>query len=151
MLDPSPARPLAADLLRNVTWLTPNETETACCVPKMEIASSQPDTTEIIDALLKRCDGVVLKMGSRGAYIASKNGTRHRVNAFRVAAVDTTAAGDSFNGAFAVGLMLGKSPVDAAQFGAAAAAVSVTRAGAQPSMPTIDEVNRMLSHGPVAD
>jgi len=150
MLDPSPARPLTEELIRRVTWLTPNETETACCVPDMEIAGRRPDTPEIIDALLKRSDGVVLKMGSRGAYLATKDGERHRVNAFRVTAVDTTAAGDSFNGAFAVGHMLGKSPVDAAQFAAAAAAISVTRAGAQPSMPTMEEVNLMLTHGAVA-
>jgi len=149
MLDPSPARPLTADLLQKVAWLTPNETEIACCVRKAENAN-QPDAPEIIDALLKQCEGVVLKIGSRGAFIATRDGARHRVNSFRVTAIDTTAAGDSFNGAFAVGLMQGKSPVEAAQFAAAAAAVSVTRAGAQPSMPTLDEANLMLSRGSVA-
>ena len=149
MLDPSPARPLAADLLRNVSWLTPNETEIACCVP--EAKNAQPDAPETIDALLDQCEGVALKMGTRGAYVATKEGAGQHVHAFRVTAVDTTAAGDSFNGAFAVGLMLGKSPVEAAQFAAAAAAVSVTRAGAQPSMPTIDEVRLMLGRGAFAD
>lgn len=150
MLDPSPARPLAADLLRNVTWLTPNETEIACCLLEAKIAS-QPDATKTIDELLKQCEGVVLKMGARGAYVATKEGTRQQVNSFRVNAVDTTAAGDCFNGAFAVGLMLGKSPVEAAQFASAAAAVSVTRPGAQPSMPTMDDVNSMLSRSAGAD
>jgi len=149
MLDPSPARPLREDLLPRVAWLTPNETEIACCVPEARNAN-QPDAPEIIDALLEQCEGVMLKMGSLGALVATRDGTRHRVNAFRVTAIDTTAAGDSFNGAFAVGLMQEKSPVEAAQFAAAAAAVSVTRAGAQPSMPTMDEANLMLSCGSVA-
>ena len=58
---------------------------------------------------------------------------------------------DAFNGAFAVGLMLGRSPLESAQFAAAAGAVSVTRAGAQPSMPTIEEVNLMLARSARAD
>jgi len=149
MLEPRSARPLAADLLQKVAWLTPNETEIACCVPEARNAN-QPDAPEIIAALLKQCEGVVLKMGSRGAFVATRDGARYRVNPFRVTAIDTTAAGDSFNGAFAVGLMHGKPPVEAAQFAAAAAAVSVTRAGAQPSMPTMDETNLMLSRGSVA-
>lgn len=146
ILDPSPARPLAAELLGRVTWLTPNETEIACCLPGAENAT-HPDSPETISALLKQCEGVVLKMGSRGAYIATKDGIRQHMNAFRVTAVDTTAAGDAFNGAFAVSLMLGKSPVEAAQLAVAAAAVSVTRAGAQPSMPTMQEVIQLLSRG----
>ena len=144
ILDPSPARVLPVGLLRNVSWLTPNETEIACCVPDVKFDASRPDAPEVIDALLKQTNGVVIKMGARGAFVATKEGGRHHVNAFRVSAVDTTAAGDAFNGAFAVGLMLGKSPFESARFAAAAAAISVTRAGAQPSMPTMDEVNHML-------
>lgn len=63
-------------------------------------------------------------------------------------AVDTTAAGDAFNGAFAVGLLLGKDPATSARFATAAAALSVTRAGAQPSMPTMADVDRLLSNTP---
>jgi ribokinase len=61
-----------------------------------------------------------------------------------VKALDTTAAGDAFNGGFATGLMLGKSPLESARFAAAVAGVSVTRAGAQPSMPSMDEVNELF-------
>src|SRR5262249_26468475 len=85
ILAPSPARPLAADLLQKVAWLTPNETEIACCVPEAKNAN-QPDAPEIIAVLLKRCEGVVLKMGSRGAFVATRDGARQRVNAFRVIA-----------------------------------------------------------------
>jgi ribokinase len=66
------------------------------------------------------------------------------VPAYKVAAVDTTAAGDAFNGAFAVGLMKGQSPREAAAFACAVAGISVTRHGAQPSMPTLAEVGRFL-------
>src|SRR5262249_11832969 len=116
-----------------------------CCVPEAKDFANHPDASEVVDALLKHSKGIVLKMGSRGAYLATKHGDRHRVNAFPVTPIDTTAAGDSFNGAFAAGLMLGKSPVEAATFAAAAAAVSVTRAGAQPSMPNMEEATLMLS------
>ena len=87
--------------------------------------------------------GVLLKLGSRGAFLAAKDGLRQPVAALRVKAVDTTAAGDAFNGAFAVGWMMGKTPAESAAFAAAASAVSVTRAGAQPSMATIEEVERL--------
>ena len=90
-------------------------------------------------------------MGSRGSYLATKDGFRQHVNVFPVSAVDTTGAGDAFNGAFAVALMLGRSPLESAQFAAAAGAVSVTRAGAQPSMPTMEEVNLMLARSDRTD
>jgi len=152
ILDPAPARPLPPDLLHCVSWLTPNETEIACGVTKVRNPASWPEVSEILDALVQQCGtGVVLKMGLRGSYLATKDGFRQHVNAFPVATVDTTAAGDAFNGAFAVGLMLGKSPLESAQFAAAAAAVSVTRAGAQPSMPTMEEVNLMLPRSPHAN
>jgi ribokinase len=67
-----------------------------------------------------------------------------QLNAIKVNAVDTTAAGDAFNGAFAVGLLLGKNPIESARFAIAAAALSVTRAGAQPSMPVLKEVEQLL-------
>jgi len=152
ILDPAPARALPADLLRSVSWLTPNETEIGCCVTEMRHSSNRRETSEILDALLEQCrDGVVLKMGSRGSYLATKDGFRQHVNAFPVSAVDTTAAGDAFNGAFAVALMLGRSSLGSAQFAVAAAAVSVTRAGAQPSMPTMEEVSLMLTRSARAD
>jgi ribokinase len=70
-----------------------------------------------------------------------------QLDAIEVNAVDTTAAGDAFNGAFAVGLLLGKTPVESARFAIAAAALSVTRAGAQPSMPVLKEVEELLGSG----
>jgi ribokinase len=87
----------------------------------------------------------VLKLGSRGAYLATGDGQPHRLPSFPVHAVDTTAAGDAFNGAFATGLALGKTPAESARFATAAAALSVTRFGAQPSMPSQSEVSDLLA------
>jgi len=146
ILDPAPARALPEDLLHRVSWLTPNETELICCVPEIKHDSSAWEASEAIEFLVKRCDcGLVLKRGSRGAYLATRDGLREDVNAFPVAAVDTTGAGDAFNGAFAVALMLGRSPLESVRFAVAASAVSVTRVGAQPSMPSLEEVNLMFS------
>jgi len=141
ILDPAPARVLPTELLEQVSWLTPNETEIGQCLPETETASGRKNTSEILEALVSLvARGVVLKMGSRGVCVAAKGGVRKQIDAFPVTAVDTTGAGDAFNGAFAVGLMMGKSPLESAQFAVAASAVSVTRAGAQPSMPTMEEV-----------
>jgi sugar/nucleoside kinase (ribokinase family) len=81
--------------------------------------------------------------------ITADKGTRFSHAAFKpwcsnVKAIDTTAAGDAFNGAFATGLMLGKSPAESARFASAAAAISTTRPGAQPSMASLEETEELL-------
>ena len=83
-------------------------------------------------------------MGSQGAYVASAGGAGAFVPAFKVRAVDSTAAGDAFNGGLAVALTQGHDLLAAARFASAVAALSVTRAGAQPSIPTMREVTRFL-------
>lgn len=140
ILDPAPAREVPDTLLKNVAWLTPNETEAAFYAGPD--AKSPEETAEVL--LAKGCGGVVLKLGSLGAYIRQRGASGTFVPAFVVDAIDSTAAGDAFNGGFATGLLLGKSPVEAAVFAAAVAAISVTRAGAQPSMPTMAEVQAFL-------
>jgi len=143
ILDPAPARPLTAELLQQVSWLTPNETEMLQCSPD---GPRSRDPFDSVEALVKEVGcGVILKMGSRGAYVTTREGVRQQIDAFRVEAVDTTAAGDAFNGAFVVAMMMGKTPIESARFAVAASAVSVTRAGAQPSMATIEEVERFVA------
>jgi ribokinase len=147
MLDPAPARPLPEAILRRVTYLTPNETETAalCRLGDQELTPAMvPDAA---DALLKTgADNVILKLGSRGVLLATRGGVREMVPAFEVRAVDSTAAGDAFNGGMASALMQGQSLHDAVRFGVAVGAVSVTRPGAQPSMPTAAEVAELLDN-----
>jgi ribokinase len=140
MLDPAPAAPLEDAVWQQVAWFTPNETEAALYVGdglKPEDAAQK--------LLAKGLRGVVLKRGAEGAYVAVAGGQAAWVRPFRVEALDTVAAGDCFNGAFAVGLMEGNDPWAAARFASAAAAISVTRRGAQASMPTRNEVERFLA------
>lgn len=148
MLDPAPARSLTPKLLSQVDWFTPNETEAAFFLEALSGDLRESDPAAKARLLIgEGVKGVVLKMGSRGAYLASATGLQETVDAFPVKAVDTTAAGDAFNGAFATGLMLHKGPVESARFAAAAAAISVTRPGAQPSMAKMAEVEELLKRG----
>lgn len=145
ILDPAPARDLPAETFQKLAWFTPNESEAAFYAGNLEGTSGATPPDEIARCILaKGCRGVLLKLGSRGAYLATREQPGKLVPAFPVTAVDSTAAGDAFNGAFSTGLMLGKSPIDSAIFAAAAAAISVTRAGAQPSMPTRAEIEQFL-------
>jgi ribokinase len=145
MLDPAPARALPASLLASVDWLTPNETETMTLLQRGGTELNTTDLEGAAQDLLKQgCRNVILKLGERGCYVALGNGERTQVPAYRVKAVDTTAAGDAFNGAFATALLRGSDPVASVKFASAVAAISVTRHGAQPSMPTEAEVEAFL-------
>jgi ribokinase len=144
MLDPAPARELPESLLRRVTWITPNETEARALFPNGD-AESDEDARRVAGRLLDRgVKNVIVKMGSRGCLIAQSDRQELRVPAFSVTAVDTTAAGDAFNAGFAVALMRGLNIPRSAVFASAVAAISVTRPGAQPSMPAAAEVDLFL-------
>jgi ribokinase len=107
-----------------------------------------PDPFAIAQTMLgKGSRGVVIKMGVKGVYLASRDGLAQALPAIAVKAVDTTAAGDAFNGGFATALMLGKTPIESARFAAVVAGLSVTRTGARSSMPAIAEVNEFMKQG----
>jgi len=145
MLDPAPARPLSPSLLECVDWITPNEGEACSLLGYSPRELSEADLEDGATRLLQMGSrNVVLKLGARGCYLALADGTRKRLPAYNVSAVDTTAAGDAFNGAFAVALLAGKDPLSSASWAMAVSAISVTRNGAQPSMPTFEEVERFL-------
>lgn len=143
ILDPGPAQPLSEKIMRAVTWLTPNETESAALLTENGGDMNPPETARRLLAL--GCRNVALKLGPAGVYLSGRDTASTYVNAFRVRAMDTTAAGDAWNGAFAVGLNRYQSPEKSACFACAAAAISVTRAGAQPSMPTLQETEEFLA------
>jgi ribokinase len=173
ILDPAPAQALPASVLRSVHWFTPNVTEAAFYLEAAQRNCDNLSHSEIAGALLDSgVPGAILKLGTDGAHIASSGGLDEggpdeggldeggpdeqglddrgldeHIRAFPVQVVDTTAAGDAFNGAFATALMSGRSPLESAHFAAAAAAISVTRHGAQPSMPTLEEVEHLLGKG----
>ncbi len=138
LLDPAPAQPLPDHLYPLIDWLTPNQSELVALAG----AAGEAGARVLRD---RGAHNVIVKMGAAGALVVTAAGAT-LVPAFNVTAVDTTAAGDVFNAAFAIALVEGQAPVDAAGFAAAAAAVSVTRRGAQPSLPTRAETLRML-HG----
>lgn len=145
ILDPAPARELPPSIFKRITWFTPNQVEAAFYAGSDESKANEANPEEMARTILaKGCRGTVLKMGSQGVYLSSRAGVGKRVPAFAVRAVDTTAAGDAFNGGFATGLMLGKSPLESATFAAAVAGISVTRTGAQPSMPSMAEVEEFM-------
>ena len=151
MLDPAPARFLPPSLLKCIDWLTPNETETCILLGRKPGSLSDEMLEDAASTLLKAGPrNVILKLGDRGCYVALSDGSRQFVPAYSVKAVDTTAAGDAFNGAFAVALARGQEPLEAAAWASAVAAISVTRLGAQTSMPTASEVDRFLDESRTA-
>lgn len=144
MLDPAPASNFPTEIWKNTTWITPNETEAAHYLTGSDL---EPDEAAR-QFLGKGVAGVILKRGSEGSYIAQAGGITAWIPPFHVKAVDTVGAGDAYNGGFAVALLEGQEAAAAAKFASAAAAVSVTKAGAQNAMPTRAEVDALLSSAP---
>jgi ribokinase len=145
MLDPAPAMELPYSIFRKIAWFTPNESEAAFYAGERE-GQSHPEAIAA-SMLAKGVTGVLLKMGAQGVYVATQKNAGAHVSGYGVHAVDTTAAGDAFNGGFSMALLQGKTPVASAEFGAAVAAISVTRRGAQSSMPNMAEVEEFMAAG----
>ncbi|CZY42387.1 ribokinase [Enterobacter hormaechei] len=143
VLNPAPARVLSDELLALVDIITPNETE----AEKLTGIRVENDDDAARAALALHDKGigtVIITLGSRGVW-ASVNGEGRRVPGFKVKAIDTIAAGDTFNGALVTALLEGKAMDDAIRFAHAAAAIAVTRKGAQPSVPWRKEIDEFLS------
>jgi len=144
ILNPAPARPLEATLLASVDVLTPNETEGESLAGHGSTSRSSDDAERLATALLRLGPrAVVLTRGADGALVATTAGLTS-VPAFAVEPRDTVAAGDVFNGCLAVMLAEGRDLVSATRFAAAAAAISVTREGAQTSAPDRSEIEAFL-------
>ena len=146
ILDPAPVQPLPAALIPNLDFVTPNQIEAAALLGDTNACIRSFDDARAAAAALLSAGyrGVVLKLGELGCYVATAQ-AGGAVPGFKVVAVDTTAAGDTFNAAFAVSLAEGAAIMDAALFANAAAALSVTRPGAQSSIPARAEVESLLA------
>lgn len=133
IVNPAPAALLSENLLRHIYILTPNETEASIIsgIPVIDMESAEKAARLICDRGVKN---VIITLGAQGALVY-ENGKYTLVKAQAVTPVDTTAAGDVFNGALAVALNEGKDLLAAVRFGCDAAAISVTRLGAQSSIP----------------
>ena len=143
VLNPAPARALGDDLLKRVTCLTPNETEAEILTGITLIKNT--DLAKAAEALLaKGLEAVLITLGPKGAYVATRE-RKAMVPAFQVITVDTTAAGDAFNGALAVALAEKKPLFEAARFANAAAALATTKMGAQPSLAARPEIEKLLA------
>jgi ribokinase len=143
LLNPAPARKLPDQLLKQVDVLTPNEGE-AERLTGIKVRDRNAAARAATALLARGVESVIITMGSRGAFVAGRE-VRQMIPAYRVKAVDTTAGGDIFNGALAVALAEGRSLLEAARFATAAAAISVTRLGAQTSAPTRLEINELFA------
>lgn len=146
VLDPAPAAEIPDDVLGCVSYVTPNESELRLLTGLP--VDTEADVEQAAKELLKRgAKNVLVTMSSKGSMLINAEGI-HKYPAYSIRAVDTTAAGDTFNAAF--GIMLAQEADDvgaAIAFASAAAAVSATRAGAQESAPTAEEAKEMMNRG----
>lgn len=140
VLNPAPGEKLPASLLKRVSIITPNETEAALLTGTKKINDdSIPLMAENLHDL--GIDTVIITLGSKGVYLLNSE-FKGIIPGYKVRAVDTTAAGDVFNGVFATALSRNKTVREAIDFAQRAAAISVTRMGAQPSAPNIEEITK---------
>ena len=140
ILNPAPAAELPKEVFEVCDYITPNETEAEAItgLPVRNEAEAESAAQSLVGLGVKT---PIITMGEQGAFLSGYG----MVSAFDAGlVVETTGAGDAFNGAFAVALSEGMSAVDAVRFGCATAAISVTRPGTAPSMPTRDEVEQLL-------
>jgi ribokinase len=143
ILNPAPATPLPESIFQHIDYITPNETETAALtgIPVASIA----DAERAANAFLARgVRNAIITLGAQGAFVKNE-----QINAYVPAidagnVVETTGAGDAFNGGLAVALSEGMGLVDAVRFGCATAGISITRHGTAPSMPTRAEIDALL-------
>lgn len=142
MLNPAPATELTSQIYENCELLTPNETETEL------LTGINPDCEVNLALAIKKlrsfgANNIIITLGDKGSAVAIGNGIT-LIPSYKVKAVDTTAAGDTFVGAVAMKMAAGEDMISAAKFASAASALKVTRIGASNAIPTVDEVNEFI-------
>jgi len=146
ILNPAPAAPLEDSLLALCDYITPNESE-AEALTGIAVATVS-DAEKAADALIARGVGAaIITLGEKGALYRDRTRSVHVPAISAGSVVETTGAGDAFNGGFAVALAEGRDVIKAVRFGCATAGISVTRAGTAPSMPTRAEIDALLGAG----
>ena len=149
ILNPAPAQVLDKEILSKVDYLTPNETELSL-LTGMEIKTQE----QVVDACQVLCKqgvkNVIVTLGDKGALIVNKD-LCNFVSGYKVKAVDTVAAGDSFNGALAVALIENKNLIEAVRFANGMGALTVQSEGAIPSICTRDKLNKFLNENVMLD
>ncbi len=144
IVNPAPAQVLPSDILALVDYLIPNEFELAILLDRSGMTEKEiHDNIGQIRAF--GCKNCIVTLGKNGSMVIDHDGNELHIPAYSVKAVDSTAAGDCFVGALAVRLSEGKPLAESIQFASAAASISVTREGAQPSIPKRDEVQSFIS------
>ena len=142
ILNPAPACDLPDELLKMADYVVPNETELARLTGRE--VKDRESLEEAARSLVSRgAKNVIVTLGEKGALIANRSGRKY-VESYRVKPVDTTGAGDAFIGGMAAALLRGKSLKDAVQYACACGALATTKFGAQPSLPTTQEVKDFL-------
>ncbi len=142
ILNPAPAQKINDDIYKGLWLITPNETE-ASLLSGIHVFDLESAKEAGIFLLKKGVQHVIITLGEKGSLLCDVDGCKH-FPSFKTVAIDTTAAGDVFNGSLAVSISQGKTLNEAIQFGSAAAAISVGRKGAQTSIPYLHEVEILL-------
>lgn len=146
IVNPAPAQQLSDEILCNIDIITPNETE-AYSLTGIQVNNTEDAANASQVLHNKGIDTVIITLGSKGAWVSVK-GQGQLIAGYTVKAIDTIAAGDTFNGMLVTALLEGKSLNSAVKYAHAAAAIAVTRSGAQASVPWRDEIEQfILQHG----
>lgn len=144
VLNPAPARSLPDELISLTDYVVPNESELSLLTG--QDVNNTASAESAARGLLERGPGaIIVTLGSRGALLVTNEAATH-VKPFRVDVVDTTAAGDAFIGGFASALLQDRPLKEAVRYGSASGALATTKFGAQPSLPSSDEVEELISH-----
>jgi ribokinase len=141
-LNLAPARKLSHDVWAQIDYLVVNETE-AAWLTELDVNDVESARTAAQRLRQMGCRSAIVTLGERGALLCHTDGETY-ASAFAVKVVDTTAAGDAFVAGFAVALTQGQALADALRFANAVGALTVTQLGAQPSLPTLADVQRLM-------